>query len=353
MPTIKTTLQELDKGLKLASGAFHIVVLPSTVRVRLVGLLFETDKTFLLPSALECLRALRRLYDDHLGKNVVVCGHVEQTKSSDYSLALSVERSEALAAFLTDDVEDWLSRYLSDQQKSLTWGTREDQYMLSELVAKDGNLYFAGLPSGRTDSETERAVQAFQADNGLPIGTMDTQTRKVLIRQYIVSDDTTLPEGTTVVTHGCGAYHPSSATEDAGALPDHGRIELFFFPDQVAPAPVTPCPEGGCAGYTAWVERSRHTIDVNVDAEGVLFLVDELGLPLRRAPVQVVLPDGKTIDLVTDDHGKAWPQLEQGTSFDVVVTDVHEGGAGDSLTTPSGRHFAAGGDGPASHGGKP
>jgi hypothetical protein len=133
-------------------------------------------------------------------------------------------------------------------------------------------------------------------------------------------------------------------------LAENRRVELFFFKGPVKPPPVDPCPAGGCAEYPQWVANTVRNIDVNNDPEVVVLIVDELGLPLRKAKAQLVMPDGTTEDVTTDDDGKIRPRVLPGTSFDVVVYDVHEAGIGDSLKTTSGQHFAAGGDGPASGG---
>jgi outer membrane protein OmpA-like peptidoglycan-associated protein len=348
MPTINSTLEELKRGLSLATGAHHTIVLPSTVRVRMVGMLFESDKTFVLPSAMAGIRELKQVYDQHAGKTVLVSGHADRAGTTTHNLALSIERAEAVAAFLQDKVDDWLPRYKAGHQKSKVWGVREDQYMLSLVPAADGKPYLARPLSGRNDAATKKAVQRFQEDNGLPKGTINEDTRRLLIEKYMATDGTTLPPGTPLVTHGCGEYHPAIATEDSVALAENRRVELFFFAGPVEPAPVDPCPDGGCAGYPAWVERTRETIDINADPEVVVFLVDEIGLPLKDAAIKLVLPDGTTVETKTDDQGKVRPRVKPGTTFDVVVMDVHEGGPQDSLVTESGHHFAAGGDGPAS-----
>ena len=347
MPTLQSTLEQLNRGLSLATGARYTIVLPSTIRVRMIGMLFEPDKTFLLPSAMPGIRQLKELYDKHVGKTVLVSGHSDRAGSAAHNLSLSVERAEAVAAFLQDKVDDWLPRYKAGHQKSTAWGVREDQYMLSLVAASDGKPYFGGPITGRNDTATQKAVKRFQSDNGLPKGAMTENARRPLIQKYMATDGTTLPAGTTLVIHGCGEYHPSIATADSVALAENRRVELFFFPGPVEPAPVDPCPSGGCAGYPVWVERSRDTIDINSDPEVVVFLVDELGLPLKKAAIQLLLPDGATVDTATDDQGQVRPRVKPGTAFQVVVLDVHEGGPQDSLTTESGHHFAAGGDGPA------
>jgi outer membrane protein OmpA-like peptidoglycan-associated protein len=349
MPTERPTRVELSAGLTVPTGARHVIVLPPLiVRVRLVGLLFESDKTFLLPSAMPGIRRLKELYDDHTGKTVLISGHADRAGAVSHNLALSVERAKAVSAFLQDDDGDWSSRYEAGKQQSLVWGAREDQYMLSAVVDDGGDPYFAGAVTGKTDDATRDAIKRFQADNGLSSGAMNADTRSALITKYMATDGTTLPAGTTIVTHGCGESHPSVATADSVALAENRRVELFFFRGPVEPPPVDPCPSGGCAEYPEWVEETVQTVDVNSDPEVVVFLVDELGLPLKNVAVQINLPDGTSESVSTDAHGQLRPRVTPGTSFDIVVPDVHEGGMGDSLTTPSGQHFAAGADGPES-----
>jgi len=281
---------------------------------------------------------------------VLVSGHADRAGSADHNLALSIERAQAVAAFLQDDADDWLGRYQAGSFKSAVWGTREDQLMLSAVKDGGGAPYYGGVVSGRTDAGTRDAIQRFQGDNGLPAGAMNEDTRRTLIQTYMATDGTTLPAGTTLVTHGCGESHPSVATADSVALAENRRVELFFFRGPVTPPAVDPCPAGGCAEYPQWVANTARNIDVNNDPEVVVSLVDELGLPLRKAKARLVMADGSTEDVTTDDQGKLRPRVPPGTSFDVIVYDVHEGAAGDSLATASGQHFAAGGDGPAAGG---
>lgn len=348
MSTLHPTLEQLAAGLVLATGEHHKIVVPPTiVRVRLVGMLFDTDKTFLLPSAMAGIRRLKQLYDEHLAKTALVSGHADRAGDTDHNLALSVERAQAVAAFLKDDVDDWLPRYKTGKQKSTTWGTREDQYMLSFLTDSSGKPYRVGASSGKSDSATLDAIHRFQADNGLAEGAANDDTRKLLIQKYMATDGTTLPDDAEVVIHGCGESHPSVPTEDSVALAENRRVEVFFFRGPAKPPPSAPCPAGGCAEYPQWVARTTQTFDVNSDPEVFVFLVDELGLPLRNAAVRVLVPGAEPEEVQTDVNGTIRPRVAPGSSFDVVVLDAHEGGAQDSLTTPSGRHFATGGVAPA------
>jgi outer membrane protein OmpA-like peptidoglycan-associated protein len=348
MSTLHPTLEQLAAGQVLATGEHHSIVIPPTVvRVRLVGMLFDTDKTFLLPSSMAGIRRLKQLYEQHVAKTALVSGHADRAGDADHNLALSVERAQAVAAFLKDDVDDWLPRYKAGKQKSTAWGAREDQHMLSFLTDGNGNRYLAGAISGKSDSATVDAIHRFQADNDLAKGAVNDGTRKLLIQKYMATDGTTLPDDAVVVIHGCGESHPSVPTEDSVALAENRRVEVFFFRGPAKPPPSDPCPAGGCAEYPQWVARTTQTFDINSDPEVVVFLVDELGLPLRNAAVRVLVPGAKPEEVQTDANGTIRPRGAPGSSFDVVVLDAHEGGPQDSLTTPSGRHFATGGVAPA------
>ena len=82
-----------------------VVELPPRVfRARLVGMLFETNKTFLLPSAMHGVRGLRRYYDQHPGLSVLVTGHTDTAGSTAYNQGLSDERATTVAAYLTEHV---------------------------------------------------------------------------------------------------------------------------------------------------------------------------------------------------------------------------------------------------------
>jgi outer membrane protein OmpA-like peptidoglycan-associated protein len=348
MSTVHATLEQLEAGLVVATGERHTIVIPSTiVRVRLVGMLFDTDKTFLLPSAMTGIRRLAQLYDQHLAKTVLVSGHTDRAGDTVHNLALSVERAQAVAAFLQDEVDDWLPRYKAGKQKSKAWGTLEDQYMLSSLAGGGGMPYLIGAPSGKSDSATVDAIHRFQDENGLAQGAANDDTRRLLIEKYMATDGTTLPDDADILIHGCGESHPSVPTEDSVALAENRRVEVFCFRGPAKPPPSDPCPAGGCAEYPQWVAHTTQTFDINTDAETVVSLVDELGLPLRNATVRVLVPGSTPEEVQTDVNGTIRPRVAPGSSFDVVVLDAHEGGAEDSLTTPSGRHFATGGVAPA------
>lgn len=247
--------------LTLATGDAHVVKLPPRVmRGRLTGFLFDTNKTFLLPGALTGMRGLASFYAAHPGLAVLVTGHTDTVGLAPANLALSDERAAAVAAFLVDDVDAWLRHYTGTPGSS-PWGTREDQHLLSALPA-GGPPYYAGPIHGQLDAATQDAARQFQTDHGLTVdGVPGPQTRRALITDYMATDGTSLPAGTTLARHGCGEHHPAVPTPDETDEASNRRVEVFFFEGPIAPPPQPRCPHPGCPEYPEWLRRTILTID--------------------------------------------------------------------------------------------
>jgi hypothetical protein len=77
-----------------------------------------------------------------------------------------------------------------------------------------------------------------------------------------------------------------------------------------------------------------------------ILIVDEIGLPLANVSVNVRPSGGGMFSTMTGADGRICLNLPPGTNVEVEVPETHEGRAGDSVSTPSGQHFAAGGTGP-------
>jgi hypothetical protein len=105
-------------------GRGTLILPPRFVRLRLTGILFETDKT------------------------VLVTGQADRAGSDKHNLDLSVERAKAVASFLMDAVDDWLPWY-QDGHTGARWGIREDQYMLSAVHDESGAPYHTGPQAER------------------------------------------------------------------------------------------------------------------------------------------------------------------------------------------------------------
>src|SRR5882672_1929794 len=139
---------------------------PQVQMLRLTGLLFETDKAFLLPLAVPGMKAVADFFARKRGAQVLVSGHADTQGSKEYNRGLSVERADSVSAFLRDDADAWLDWY-KGKAHSKPWGTREDQHMLSAVKSPAGSPYYQGTVHGILDAGTRAAAKAFQQDNGL------------------------------------------------------------------------------------------------------------------------------------------------------------------------------------------
>lgn len=105
-------------------------VAPRTTLARLRSC-FNTNKAFLLPTALPSLRQLSALYLEHSTSELLVVGHADTAGGPDVNDALSLQRAEATIAFLRDDVDGWLRFYESGVAPKQRWGAAEDRLMQS------------------------------------------------------------------------------------------------------------------------------------------------------------------------------------------------------------------------------
>jgi outer membrane protein OmpA-like peptidoglycan-associated protein len=293
--------------LALATGQAHRVKLPPCVmRGRLTGFLFDTNKAFLLPGSLSGIRGLATLYAANPGVKVLVTGHTDTVGPDAANLALSVDRARAVAAFLGDDIADWLAFYRGTSA-SATWGTREDQHMLTALP--DGQPpYLAGPATGVLDGPTQAAVKRFQADHGLAVdGIPGDATRRALVTDYMAIAGTSLPAGTEIQTHGCGEHHNAVPTPDDTPEQENRRVEVFLFEGPIAPPPQPKCPRPGCAEYAVWVEQTSLTIDLDsplTEAIRILF-VDRDNRPLAQLPCELCIDGAVVFSSRTDNNGFA------------------------------------------------
>ncbi len=306
------SLQQLGQGLDLEEGRRIIVaVIPYVLRIRLVGLYFETSKSFLLPAAMKGIRRVRTLYDEHPNARVLVVGHADTAGSDSYNMKLSLERAEAIGDFLQDRVEDWLPWYGSDQPEEKRWGTREDQHMLS-VLPEGGEPYYSGEVNGSKTAETRSAIERFQGDEGLEVdGVAGKQTHTALIRRYMATDGTSLPSGCELVKHGCGENFPEEPTGDEQASERNRRVEVFFFEGPILPPPPGKTSPKGSLAYPAWRAQVMQTVDASLEGGPVvsaaiaIWFHDHLGRrmgadpsspdPIAReqgAPYRLSTPDG-------------------------------------------------------------
>lgn len=235
----------------------HVVsVQPRVDRLVAKGLLFETSKAFLLPSALPAMRRVVDHYARLPDARVLVVGHTDQAGDAAYNAKLSCERAAAMAAFLCDDADAWLPFYEASTAGEKRWGAHEDSLMLAALPD------FASKPAGAS------AVRWFQETRGLAVdGVAGPQTRRALVHDYMATDGTSLPAGAAVETHGCGESFPELVLADGQPAQENRRVELFFFRPElgIQPAPPGPTSGPGDPQYPEWVRRAINTLEEDVE----------------------------------------------------------------------------------------
>lgn len=295
------------------------------MRVRLLGLLFETDKTFLLPGSLRAIKALKRLHDKRPPGEVLVVGHTDTAGKRDWNLTLSERRAEAVGAYLRDEVEPWAAWYGQDRHEKQRWGVREDKHMLSHRKGDDGLPFYGGDLDSKVEPGYTGALMRFQAWSNAHQGTalkedgkVTADTRRALIKAYMSEDGTTLPPGTSAVTHGCGEHHPAVETGDEQANEENRRVEVFLFSGAATPPPGK-CPSpAGCGEYAAWIAATTETIDLRDDLATLeVRVIDQDGVPVADAEVKI---DGRGADAGrTDAQGVLVLADELPGAYKVIV----------------------------------
>jgi len=111
---------------------------PEVTLVRLFGMLFPLNKAFLLPSAFEGIRLLKKIYVSMEGSKVLVVGHTDTTGLASRNRSLSLQRAEAVIQFMTDDAEAWLQYYTSETDFS-----RRSRRRRGHSYALDGSVWRA------------------------------------------------------------------------------------------------------------------------------------------------------------------------------------------------------------------
>ena len=301
-PPSKPERVRYKAGVLLAIGSAPVIELaPRVRRGTMTGMHFETNKTFLRPSAMTGIRQLRALYQSYGAVATLVTGHTDTVGAADYNRGLSEERAQSIADFLTDNADGWAANY-GPHPHSAAWGVREDQQMLATLP-QNGTPYYAGVFDGQAGGGTQAAYKRFQQDKGLAqSGRGDADTRRALVADYMALEGTSLPAGSTVLTHGCGLTHLAQPTGPNIASEANRRVEVFLFESKVDPPPQARCPVGGCAEFAIWVSQSSLTVDLDQPPGSVnVTVLNGANQPIANARVHAAGPVGG--DVVTDASG--------------------------------------------------
>jgi outer membrane protein OmpA-like peptidoglycan-associated protein len=218
---------------------------PKPKRVRLIGMSFDTSKSFILPDAMNGIKGMVNVYNRYPESELLIVGHTDTAGTPDYNDPLSLERAEAVSAYLRDDVDAWLDWYDSKHPWEKRWGKTEDTHMLKSMDDYDD---FSKHPKG--------VVWGYQESRGLSTDNdCGPNTRRQLITDYMAKDGTSLPKGVEVTTHGCGETFPEDPTPDGTPDPDNRRVELFIFPKAsggIQPPPPGKISKPGSTEYPQW-----------------------------------------------------------------------------------------------------
>ena len=277
---------------------------PSCELAQIKGLLFETNKAFLLPEALASLKDIRQVYERHAGSELLVVGHTDTTGDPSINDPLSFERAKATLAYLQDDVDTWLSFYEASMPTNRRWGEAEDAHM-QRLVSH---------PSlGRPE-----LIAAYMALDGAELDAEEFQIN--------------------ATAHGCGENFPlDDSGEELDESPENSkedaldrRVELFFFDPEfgIVPKPSRQISQQGSTQYPTWRKQAKlvHELEVfDPDAPAA----DEIRVKLSNPEGEVVpnervvltFPDGTQQEHRLDDTGTLTLRIGDTPSVDVVFPD--------------------------------
>jgi outer membrane protein OmpA-like peptidoglycan-associated protein len=278
---------------------------PSVVLARLHAF-FNTNKAFLLPTAIAGLRSLRELYFQNNPGELLVVGHADTAGGSKFNDELSLERAESMIAYLDDDVDAWLAFYDAGKPAKKRWGKVEDGLMLR------------ALPDFRKRPKTEEPVRWFQRTRSLEVdGKAGPETRRQLVTEYMALDGVTLADAEIQIpttAHGAGENFPlddrgaelDDAAEDGKRDFRDRRVELFFFDPEfgIVPPPPGDNSGAGSAQYPEWRKRAVDVRDFEtVELDGPKLHFVELADAHFRLDSAVVLPEGEA---PSDDEHEAF-----------------------------------------------
>jgi len=317
----------------------RISVQPRVILARLLGLIFETNKSFVLPSALPELKGLKALSDEHPTSEVLIVGHTDTTADAGTNDPLSLERAESVLAYLKQDIDTWLGRYEDKTPKARRWGAIEDSILVSFLPPNaPGREEGAEEEEDEELSEDEAAARAvedpitrFQRTRGLKVdGKAGPETRRQLITEYFARDEEIFPEGTSMTTHGAGENFPVDARgEELDVTPVDGkreatdrRVEIYLFDAEfgIQPAPPGKNSKPNSREYPEWRRRAKLGLEADLRfSNRVLKLRMQLNDKDLVDEEYAVDVDGRRLAAArTDDQGF----LEQRLPFGAKVATV-------------------------------
>jgi hypothetical protein len=122
---------------------------PFVTMARLRGMHFDTDRAFLLASAHESIAWLTAIYRENgvSGKRgtslddtgrpktvAFIVGHTDISGKREHNRKPSLERAQSVTAYLTDDLDAWLTQFEDGPRTGLKRGAAEEKMMIQSLV---------------------------------------------------------------------------------------------------------------------------------------------------------------------------------------------------------------------------
>jgi outer membrane protein OmpA-like peptidoglycan-associated protein len=266
-------------------------VVPRSVMATVRGFVFEKNKAFVMPAAIESLQEVRSLFYSTAPSEVLIVGHADTTAEPTINDPLSLDRADCARAMLLGDVAMWLDMYDSGMPQKQRWDSHEDGLMI------------AAMPDYARKPTSEGAVYWYQRTRKLKVdGDCGKNTRTKLIEEYMGLVGKPLekdPEfDSTLTTHGCGEYFPLDATgqnlDPNPANPKDDsmdrRVEFFFFDAEygIVPPPTAQNSQKKSTEYPTWRERACRRLVLPVAEAGSTIL----RLRLHGA-------DGRPVDLAS------------------------------------------------------
>ncbi|MBL8720946.1 MAG: OmpA family protein [Myxococcales bacterium] len=250
---------DLVTSLESQSPKTLVLVKPLT-RIRLVGMHFDTNKCFLKPSAMPGIKQVVSVYQRNPTGKLLVLGHTDTTADDAYNLDLSVERAEAVKAYLEDDVAAWEAWFGEGKPSQKRWGQRETSQMIAALPCEQS---VAGFQAWSNDTRGT----ALEVD-----GIAGPKTRKALIEAYMALDGTTLPAAIEAVVHGCGEFFPRTDEgdqfgADGVAAAENRRVEMYCFDEEIAPPVPGKKATKGEPEVEQWKKQVTRTIDFGSEGD--------------------------------------------------------------------------------------
>lgn len=293
---ISVLAAELAASLVGETPTTLILYKPLT-RIRLIGMHFDTNKSFLRPSAMHGIKHVVSVYKAHPNGKLLVLGHTDTTADDAYNLDLSVERAEAVVAYLKDDVAAWEAWFGSGKPKLKRWGDPEITQMIS------------ALPCDPTVHSFQQWSNATRGTSLEVDGIAGRQTRKALVEAYMAIDGTSLPKSVSAVVHGCGEFFPRTDEgdefgKDGVKSAQNRRVEMICFDDEIEPPVPGAKATKGEPQYKQWLAQGTDTVDIGTDS----------GMPAVH--VRVHAPEGTRADLHLCDAS--------GAVLRVLLMDVAE-----------------------------